>query len=253
MNIEHISVSRKQCFDTCKAQYKYRYHLKIVSEEPVADHFTYGKIVHKVAECYVESGGKVDISHIASEVLSGNILLEGTSKSPPLPPQYREKLPVHLQNVKRLTDKIGFDGELEWGFNYDLDEPNGKMIKGFIDRLIIRGDKFYILDYKTTKKGPYRKTKGNIHKDLQLRCYGKVVQEKFGAKPENIKAALYYLEGADLISTGFTQESLDSARAELVSTYDSIVATEASGVTGTTGFHCRFCDYKKLCPFYGNS
>ena len=58
MNIEHISVSRKQCFDTCKAQYKYRYHLKIVSEEPTADHFTYGKIVHKVAENYVEEKGK---------------------------------------------------------------------------------------------------------------------------------------------------------------------------------------------------
>lgn len=250
MNIEHISVSRKQCFDTCKAQYKYRYHLKIVSDEPVADHFTYGKIVHKVAECYVENAGKVDIGHIASEVLCGNILLEGTSKSPPLPPQYQDKLPVHLQNVKKLSDKIGFDGELEWGFNYDLDEPTGKMIKGFIDRLIIRGDKFYILDYKTTKKGPYRKTRGNIHKDLQLRCYGKVVQEKFGAKPENIKAALYYLEGADLISTGFTQESLDSARSELLSTYDAIVSSDPSGVTGTTGFHCRFCDYKKLCPFY---
>ena len=55
MNIEHISVSRKQCFDTCKAQYKYRYHLKIVSEEPTADHFTYGKIVHKVAENYTEA------------------------------------------------------------------------------------------------------------------------------------------------------------------------------------------------------
>ena len=89
MNIEHISVSRKQCFDTCKAQYKYRYHLKIVSDEPTADHFTYGKIVHKIAESYVELKGKVKISQIAKDLLEGKFFLEGNSYSPPLPPQYQ--------------------------------------------------------------------------------------------------------------------------------------------------------------------
>ena len=250
MNIEHISVSRKQCFDTCKAQYKYRYHLKIISDQPTADHFTYGKIVHKVAENYVEEKGKRNISEIASDVLNGKIFLEGTTKSPPLPVQYFEKFPVHLKNIKNLTDRIGFDGFLEWEFNYDLDAPNNRMIKGFIDRLIIRGEKYFILDYKTTKKGPWRKTKGNIGKDLQLRCYAKIVQEKFNAKPENIMAALYYLEGPNLISTGFTQESLDSAEKELLDTYKEIYEMNPDSVIGTSGNHCRFCDYRNTCPFF---
>jgi len=250
MNIEHISVSRKQCFDTCKAQYKYRYHLKIVSDVPVADHFTYGKIVHKVAECYVEEKGKRAIEDIASDVLNGKIFLEGTSISPPLPSQYKNKFPQHLNNVKTISDRIGFDGELEWGFNYDLDPPNNKLIKGFIDRLIIRGDKFFILDYKTTKQGIWRKNKSNIGKDLQLRTYGKIVQNTFGAKPENIKAALFYLEGAELVSTGFTQESLDSAQQELIDTYDHIVSSDPALVAGSVGNHCRFCDYRKICTFY---
>lgn len=250
MNIEHISVSRKQCYDTCKAQYKYRYHLKIISEEPTADHFTYGKIVHKVAECFVQEKGKKEISQIASDVLSGKIFLEGTNKSPPLPVQYIDKFPVHLKNIKNLTERIGFDGFLEWEFNYDLDDPNKRMIKGFIDRLIIRGDKFFILDYKTTKKGPWRKTKNTIRKDLQLRCYGKIVQKHFSAKAENIMAALYYLEGPNLISTSFTQESLDSAHTELLETYKEINNMNPDHVIGTSGNHCRFCDYKKTCPFY---
>ncbi len=250
MKIEHISVSRKQCFDTCKAQYKYRYHLQIVTNEPVADHFTYGKIVHKVAEHYVIEQGKKEIASIAKDVLSGKIFLEGTNPSPPLPPQYKEKFPIHLKNIKTITDRIGFDGFLEWEFNYDLDPPNNKKIKGFIDRLIIRGEKFFILDYKTTKKGPWRKTKSTIGDDLQLRCYGKIIQNHFNAKPENIMAALYYLEGPNLISTGFTQESLDSAHEELVNTYDQIHQMNADDVIGTTGNHCRFCDYKKLCPYF---
>lgn len=250
MNIEHISVSRKQCFDTCQEQYKFRYHLKIVSEEPQADHFTYGKIVHKVAECYVQEQGKKAIESIASDVLNGKIFLEGTTVSPPLPYQYKQKFPLHLKNIKIITDKIGYDGELEYGFNYDLDPPNNKIIKGFIDRLIIRGDKYFILDYKTTKQGIWRKNKSNISKDLQLRTYGKIVQNKFGAKPENIKAALFYLEGAEIVSTGFTQESLDSAQQELIETYNHIVSSNPNNVRGSVGNHCRFCDYRKICTFY---
>lgn len=250
MNIEHISVSRKQCFDTCQAQYKYRYHLKIVSDQPVADHFTYGKIVHKVAEHYVMEKGKIPIETIASEVLNGKILLEANNPSPPLPSQYKQKFPIHLKNIKTITDKIGFDGELEWEFNYDLQSPNNKKIKGFIDRLIIRGDKYFILDYKTTKQGIWRKNKSNISKDLQLRTYGKIVQNTFGAKPENIKAALFYLEGSEIVSTGFTQESLDSAQQELIDTYDQIAYTDPVIVLGSVGSHCRFCDYRKICTFY---
>lgn len=249
MKIEHISVSRKQCFDTCKAQYKYRYHLKIVSDEPTADHFTYGKIVHKIAESYVELKGKVKISQIAKDLLEGKFFLEGNSYSPPLPPQYHDKINEHLEKIFKLTEKIGFDGFLEWPFYYDLDKPNGKMIKGFIDRLIVRGDKYYIIDYKTTKKGPFRKTRSNISKDLQLRCYAKIVQNHFGAKAENIMAALYYLEGGDLISTRFTQESLDSAQEDLSKTYDRILQMSAESAMGEPGFHCRFCDYKKKCPW----
>ena len=76
MNIEHISVSRKQCFDTCKAQYKYRYHLKIVSEAPTADHFTYGKIVHKVAENYVEENSRDFPSFLNDMGFNSKYLLE---------------------------------------------------------------------------------------------------------------------------------------------------------------------------------
>lgn len=250
MNIEHISVSRKQCFDSCQAQYKYRYHLKILSQEPTADHFTYGKMVHKVAEHYVMEKGKRNIEDIASDLINGKIMLEANSPCPPLPSAYKNKFPVHLKNLKTITDRIGYDGHLEWEFNHDLEAPDGKMIKGFIDRLIIRGEKFYILDYKTTKKGIWRKNRGNIGKDLQLRCYGRIVQKHFGAKPENIKAALFYLEGAELVATGFTQESLDSAQKELTDTYDRIKTADPDLVMGTTGTHCRFCDYRKNCPFY---
>lgn len=250
MDIEHISVSRKGCWDTCHQQYKYRYHLKVQVDQPTPVYFTYGKIVHRVAEIYVQEKGERPISNVADDLLNGKMFLENELKSPPVPSQYRKKFPQHLQNIERLTNRIGFDGETEYKFRYDLEPPNNKMITGFIDRLIIRDDKYFILDYKTTKKGGWRKNKYTIRGDLQMRAYARVVQREFGAKPENIKAALYYVEGGDLIATSFNDNMLIEAEKTLLTAYNEIVTADPDRVQGRTGDHCKRCDYFRMCPFF---
>lgn len=248
---EHISVSRKQTWTDCQAKYRFRYHLKIIPDEPVQPYFVYGKVVHKIAEEYVREQGKVGIEKIASDVLNGKILTEEKQTSPPiLQPDYKKKLPEHLQNIKNISDKIGYDGHLEYPFKYDMQPPDNHIVTGVIDRLIIRGEKYFILDYKTTKKGMWRKNASNIGKDLQLRCYARVVNKLFGAKPENIQAALFYLDGANLISTRFTEESIMTAEQELHETYKHIISTHPNDVYGRVGDQCKRCEYKKICSFY---
>ena len=85
----------------------------------------------------------------------------------------------HLRSVERITKEVGFDGHIEYEIKYDLDPPNNKLLVGFIDRLFFKDDKAFILDYKTTKAGFFRKTKETIKKDLQLRAYCFYVHEKF--------------------------------------------------------------------------
>lgn len=247
---EHISVSRKQTWSECQAKYKFRYHLKMIPEGPVQPYFTYGKVVHKIAEVYVEKQGQRTIESIGADVLSGKIPYEPGAGKPDLAQDYLKKLPTHLRNLKELNDKIGFDGHLEWQFHYDLQPPDEHFVTGFIDRLIIRGDKYFILDYKTTKKGFWRKNNNTIRNDLQLRCYARVVQNQFGAKAENIRAALFYLDGADLVSTRFTEESLITAEQELHDTFKEITSTHPDEVYGRVNDQCRRCDYRKICPFY---
>lgn len=222
----------------------------MLPEGPIQPYFTYGKVVHKIAEEYVEQQGKVAIEQICSDVLSGKIETDPNAGPPDLQPDYLAKLPGHIRTIKAYTDKIGYDGHIEWPFKYDMQPPDGHMITGVIDRLIIRGDKFFILDYKTTKKGFWRKNANTIKKDLQLRCYARVVQREFGAKPENIKAALLYLEGAELVSTGFTEESIMSAEQELHEAYKQIISTHPDQVVGRLSDGCKRCDYKKICPLY---
>lgn len=250
MNIEHISVSRKGCWDLCQEQYRLKYHEKVPppGEEPF--YFVYGKIVHKIAEVYVSNRGQRLLSEVATDVVEGKIDIENGKKAPAIPMDYRRRMPEHLSAIKKLTDQVGYDGHLEWPFKYDLDPPNDKKIVGFIDRLIIKDDSCWIIDYKTTKKGPYRKNADTIRRDLQLRAYARVVWREFGIKPEKIKAALYYLEGGNLIPTGFTEASLLAAEKELLDAYNQIKGLPPEKAYGNVGFHCNRCDYRKICKFY---
>lgn len=258
LTIEHISVSRKQTWDQCPQAYKYHYHLKVLPEGPEPPYFTYGSYIHKVAEIYVKNKGEVPINVIGTKVLMGEIPLEdpepGKDQPPPtkvdIPQEYKNKIPKHLAALKGLTDRIGYDGEVEFEFRLDLDPPHGRHVKGFIDRLFVKNDKYFIIDYKTTKKGPYRKTKHNINQDLQLRCYAWVVHTMFNVRPEDIRAALFYLEGAELVDARFTDESLYSVANDLRNCYVEIENTDVEDVWGTPGNHCNRCNFAGICPFF---
>jgi len=254
MNISHMSVSRHSVIELCEQQYKYKYHLKTESLEPEPFYFIYGKIFHKIAEEYVLNKGERPLPEITKAVLNGEIIIEEQNGqpvyAPTLPNNYRNRMGEHLRNLKNLTDQLGYDGHTEYDFEYDLDPPNHKNLVGFIDRLFQKGDNWYIIDYKTTQRGPYRKNEKTISSDLQLRCYGKVVQRDFGVKAENIRAALYYVEGGNLIGTTFTQASLDAAEEELRQSYLAIEAKNPDVVTGNVGDHCNRCNWRKMCPFF---
>lgn len=250
MEIQHISVSRKKCFDECAMAYKYRYHLKVPRPGPEPFYFVYGKIIHKIAETFVELRGARTLGEVAQDVMRGKIPVEGDKVAPSIPADYKRRMPGHLNSIQKLTDRIGFDGELERKFEYDLEPPNKKLATGFIDRLIIKDGKAFIIDYKTTKKGPYRETKESIISEIQMRVYAKVVNKEEGIPVQNIKCALYYLEGGDLLPAQYTQESLDRAESELLNVYNNIVKADPDQVKGHTGLHCQRCDYKEMCPFF---
>ncbi len=258
MNIEHISVSRKLYWDQCQQAYKYKYHLKEKSGEPEPFYFVYGKVIHKIAEDYVGNQGNKTLSESALDVLQRKIPIDDgvpeknipPTYAPVLPQDYKNKMIEHLKSVKSITDTLGMSGELEHEFNYDLEPPNNKFVKGFIDRLIVKDDKYFILDYKTTKKGKWRKDSQSILHDLQLRLYARVVQKEFNVSADKIQVALYYLEGGDLVSAKYTDAAILSAEHELLEAYNQIKELHPDNAIGNVGSHCWRCDYKKRCPFY---
>jgi ATP-dependent helicase/DNAse subunit B len=250
MNITHMSVSRKTLWDECKKKYYYKYHLKLDPEQEEPFHFTYGKIIHKIAEEYIERRGDKSLQEVTKLVTEGHIPIQDNVFAPKIPYEYMFRMPGHLQSLEKITKEIGYEGHLEWDFKYDLDPPNNKFVIGFIDRLILKNNKAFILDYKTTKRGKYRKTKNTIKKDLQLMTYARIVQKEFNIPSENIHTALFYLEGGNLISSKFSQESLEKAEQTLLKCYDEIKDFDEKNAWGNVGYHCRFCEFNKICPFY---
>lgn len=242
MNIEHLSVSRSQVFSECFFKYKQKYHLKVVSPEPTPIYFTYGSLIHNCGQEYVLQKGKKSITEISTEIF----------KNITLPVEYQKKIPIHLNAIQKLTQKIGFDGFTEYEFNHDLNPPNQFIVKGFIDRLIPKNNKFWIIDYKTTKHGFWRKNAKTIVTDLQLRTYARIVQKKFNIKAENIKAGLYYLEGEELLGVTFSENSLELVEKELLQTYLTIKSMHPDEAVGHVGNWCHFCEFKSICPFYKN-
>lgn len=251
MLIEHISVSRKNCFNECEAKYKYRYHDKKPRDKGIDEpfYFIYGNIVHTIVEEFVRQNGETPIQVIANAVLQGDIEYRPGEKAPKLPLEYKKRFPGHIRALEQLNSKIGNSGIVEYEFKYDLDPPHERYIKGFIDRIIQKKEKFFIIDYKTSKKGRFRKNKATIVEDLQLRTYANVIKRDFGAKAENITAALYYLEGGDLLPARFSDTSLKKAELELLEAYKMIEAKDPEKIIPNVGKHCERCDYRYSCPF----
>jgi ATP-dependent exoDNAse (exonuclease V) beta subunit len=250
MNINHISISREGVYHTCPQKYKYQYHLQQISTEPTPIYFTFGKLLHRIIEEYTKSEGSKDIHLIKKSILSGELELEPGKKCPELDVSYLHKLTIHLANFMKLSDKIGFGGEVEYPFYIDLDVPNKRMLKGFIDRVILKDGNAFILDYKTTKASYWRKNPSTITKDLQLQCYCWVIMNHFKIAPKNIKAALYYLEDGLLVPACFGENTLSKVPERLVKVYKEIENANPDHVVGNVGNHCKFCDWRSKCPFY---
>lgn len=252
MKINHVSVSRSQCFQQCPQCYKYRYHLELPSLEAEPPYFTYGSLIHKIIEEYTLNKGNKNLGDIRRAVMAGDSDDPDLTKDEiaKLPAEYLKKINNHLLAFLQLTKKIGLDGLCEWSFHYDLDPPNHRCLHGYIDRLIQRDDRFYIVDYKTTKKGKWRKDSRTITDDLQLQCYALIISNEFKVAPEKIKAALYYLDGAELVAAQFSQQTLEDTQKKMLSIYKEIESMEPETVKGNVGEWCRRCDYRKCCPFY---
>lgn len=139
--------------------------------------------------------------------------------------------------------------EVEKEIYITLDKGKKYIIRGFIDRLAynLRTKEYEVHDYKTSNSIP---SKDKIETDRQLALYSIAVKEMFG-KDKEVLLIWHYLAYNQRILSRRTNEQLEKLKRQIMGLIDEIESEKK--------FHpyvsrlCDWCEYRKMCPAWGNS
>jgi len=167
------SYSSLSLFLQCPQKY-YRLRIKKDIVEPPADHLLYGTMVHEAAELYMRDAVPIPEKFIfLQEQLTPLEQIEGD--------RYCE----HKMGLKAdLSPCEFFDPDVWW--------------RGVADLLIVRGEKAFLVDYKTSKSSKYADTK-------QLEILSLAVFKHF-PNVKKIKAGLLFVVVKDFVKTSYEHD-----------------------------------------------
>ena len=250
LNINYLSYSQINTFETCPLHYKLKYIFKVPT--PYTASQSFGTSIHATLKNFYNSivSGQKPTEKLIFECLKNNWVKEGF-KTKKHEIKFYEKGKIYLAGFLHE----GFDPKnktvaLEQPFTIPLklDDKNIKPLKigGVIDRVDILPDgTIEIIDYKTGANIPSQK---DVDKNLQLSFYGlaatQIPEDPFNKKADQIKLSLYYLDEQEKITTVRTKEQLDKAREEIFKVREEI---EKSDFACSGNFLCKDCEYKLLC------
>lgn len=160
------SYSGISLFKQCPKKY---YHLKVVKDivEPPQEHLLYGTAVHKAAEEYVRDGTPIPEKYaFIKPQIDALIKIEG------------EKHCEYEMGLTKDLQPCGFKSPDVWW-------------RGIADLIIIKGDKCFLVDYKTSKSSKYADT-GQLEL-LSLAIFKHFPQVK------KVKAGLLFLVVNDFV------------------------------------------------------
>ena len=111
------------------------------------------------------------------------------------------------------------------------------LIRGFIDRVDIFGDRLFVVDYKTGKNEVAQK---RVHENLQLGIYALAMDKMFPGK--EIYAELYYLRSGKQKGHLFTRDDLDEMEVKVSILLKQIIDQKIFSPTANVRI-CSFCDF----------
>ncbi len=231
-----LSANAVQSYSTCPMKFKLERDWKIPGEAAAA--MQYGYAIHTVLKHYYDPA-----PHAPEQSVEGAVeafrseFAKGFIEDPVQRKMYEERgaeqLRVLLESSPRgTTDVIA----TEHSFKFKM---GGREIVGRIDRMDrMEGNVVRVIDYKTGAP----KDRRFAEESLQLSIYAMAVQDMGFSAGELVLANVQ----DNTTAVGLrTQKQLETARAEIEEVAEGI---SSGAFEPNPGQHCRWCDYRKLCP-----
>jgi RecB family exonuclease len=119
------------------------------------------------------------------------------------------------------------------------------VITGRIDQINrVRGKRIEIVEYKTGELRPPR----TVEKSHQLALYAQAAEHQLGLTPERL--TLYNFTANQAIS--FSPDESNTKRT-LEKVREVAAGIRSDEYSAKKGYHCRYCDYQRICPAFERS
>lgn len=229
MKLTSMSASRLSTYLECPYKYKLRYHDGIEPPEKT-DASEFGNWLHKGFERCVKE--ERNLKEILKEEL-GNYTFSNS---------YLRNLPAILQNFEKVNSKLE-KGLTETPFT--IQEGTSVPLKGIIDRIVIKGEKVLVLDYKT---GKVQKSRKHLKNDPQLLMYCYAVSHLVKTSPDHIHLALFYVLSGDIEDVSFSREEINQFILYLERIVQEILNLDPEKAKPSINKWCSSCPYQ--CQTY---
>jgi DNA helicase-2/ATP-dependent DNA helicase PcrA len=236
-----LSHSALETYLKCPLKYKFSYLWKLPSQATPA--MAFGQIMHRsVAEYFRARGNRrklpfSELNHIYEQEWRKTAWPSGDSyQQEEYYASGQEQLRAFFEQTQEEPPAVL---EIEKSFAWPWEDV---VITGRIDQINrVQGKRVEIVEYKTGEPRPPR----TVEKSYQLALYAQAVEHQLGLRPERL--TLYNFTANQAISfspdESNTKRMLDKAR-------EVVAGIRANDYAAKSGYHCRYCDYQKICPAF---
>jgi DNA helicase-2/ATP-dependent DNA helicase PcrA len=225
-----LSHSALETYLKCPLKYKFSHLWKLPSQSTPA--MAFGQVMHRsVAEFFRARGTrhKLPLSELAGDSYQREeYYASGQEQLQTFYQQTQEEPPVVL--------------EIEKPFAWSWEDV---VITGRIDQINrVRGKRIEIVEYKTGELRPPR----TVEKSHQLALYAQAAEHQLGLTPERL--TLYNFTANQAIS--FSPDESNTKRT-LEKVREVAAGIRSDEYSAKKGYHCRYCDYQRICPAFERS